>query len=108
VSGAGFKIDPELLAGAGKDMLDVAARLGAAWQAFAATTRGMGDIFGDDSVGGLIGASYHAAEQIAEKSFRSVIAALQGFGDGLATMAANHENNESATAEHFHRLHRLL
>jgi hypothetical protein len=108
VSGAGFRIDPELLARAGKDMLDVADRLAAAWQAFAATARGMGDIFGDDSVGGLIGASYYAAEQMAERFFGSVVTALQGFGDGLTTMATNHADNESATAEHFHRLHRLL
>jgi hypothetical protein len=38
-------------------------------------------IFGDDMVGGLIGASYAAAQDIATRSYSSVVKGLGGFAD---------------------------
>jgi hypothetical protein len=58
----------------------------------------MGEIFGDDPVSSLIGASYQAAHQIAEQSYASVAASFDGFGQALHAMADGCHCNTVDTA----------
>lgn len=86
---------------AAQSLAQVAESFNTAWQSFSAQVDSMGDIFGDDAVGGLIGGSYQAAHGIADETFTSAAEALMDFSDGLSRMAAAHERNERAARELF-------
>lgn len=94
MTGSGFQVDPQSLRTASRGVTAAAQQLSQQWQTLQSTAQGMGDIFGDDMVGGLIGASYSAAEGIANDSFST---ALDGFGqiaDGLGAMADLYDTTE--------------
>jgi hypothetical protein len=80
---AGVEVDLEALRRAGEQLIRAAERLEGEWAAFSSQVQSMGDIFGDDAVGGLIGASYQAAHQIADECFVSVAESFDDFGTGL-------------------------
>jgi hypothetical protein len=103
----GFQADPDSLREAGKDLFECAQTLNTRWQAFDAQAKGRGDIFGDDMVGGLIGASYQVAHQIAGEAYLSVVKAFAEFGQGLAAMADSYQvtdESSSATFEQFGKI----
>ncbi|MBO0868498.1 MAG: hypothetical protein J2P15_08025 [Micromonosporaceae bacterium] len=80
----------------GDSISDAATRLTDAWAAHANRVAGMGDIFGSDPIGGLIGASYHAAHAIAERSYQSVAASLESFNGALYGIAGAIDNRDAA------------
>lgn len=102
----GFETQPASLRDAGGLMGKAAEALEKEWTALDAKVQGMGDIFGDDDVGGLIGMSYQAAHEIAQENLTSVMEALGGFGEGLTDMAQNYEDAESALTESFKKFER--
>jgi hypothetical protein len=104
----GFEVHPETLRQGGSGILDAAQRLSDEWQRFDGTVRGMGPMFGDDPIAGLIGASYQAAHGIAERSLGTVVDALGEFGSGLCAMADRYEEIEQVNSDGFQSLHRLL
>ena len=93
--------DPAVVRTAAHDVGAVGAQLSNAWAAFSGRVAAMGDIFGDDPVGGLIGASYRAAHAIAERSFSSVSQALHGFAAGLTTTADRYAQREQDVCDRF-------
>lgn len=97
----GFEALPDNLRDSSGLMRSAAEALTAAWNELDSKVRGMGDIFGDDDVGGLIGMSYQAAHDIATENMTSVIEALGGFGEGLEGMAVSYEENEAAVEASF-------
>jgi uncharacterized phage infection (PIP) family protein YhgE len=86
--------DPPSLRGAGGELANAADQLNQQWQALLANVKGMGEIFGDDMVGSLIGISYQTAQQMADESFSSAIEELGYYGEGLNVMADNYEQTE--------------
>ncbi|MCO1598388.1 ESX-1 secretion-associated protein [Micromonospora sp. RHAY321] len=86
-----LQVHPPALRQGGSHLTEVAEQLAAQWEALRARTAAMGDIFGDDDVGGLIGMSYQAAEEIAAECLGSVVEGLRGFGDGLGLMADQYD-----------------
>ncbi len=98
---SGFDIEPGSLRSAGKGVADAAHSLSDTWHALKASSDGMGDIFGDDMVGGLIGASYGAASDIADDSFTSTSKGYQKIADGLGAMADMYDDTEQDTADSF-------
>jgi hypothetical protein len=97
--------DPAALRQAAGSLGTVAERLDTAWRDFCARVEGRGDIFGDDMVGGLIGASYQCAHQIADESYGSVIDGLTDFGDGLSDMADSYDEVEGGNTDMFSSLY---
>ncbi|MEU8130005.1 hypothetical protein AB0B68_22560 [Micromonospora sp. NPDC049049] len=97
-------VDPAQLREAGEAVRTAADQLGERWQQLRATADGMGDIFGADDVGGLIGVSYQAANQVAERSVTSVLNALSGFADGLVGMGNAYDQVEEDNADLFRAL----
>lgn len=95
----GFQVDPASLRTASQGVTAAAHQLGQQWQALQSTAQGMGDIFGDDMVGGLIGASYSAAEGIANDSFSSALDGFSQIADGLAAMADLYDTTEQGNTE---------
>lgn len=101
MSDGGFQIDPSSLRAASKSIGDTAQRLYDEWSGLNSQASAMGDIFGDDMVGGLIGASYAGAQEVADDSFTS---ATDGFGevaDGLGAMADMYDETEQANTDDF-------
>ncbi|GAA2711902.1 WXG100 family type VII secretion target [Actinoplanes palleronii] len=102
----GVEVDLDALRRAGEQLARAAERLDREWAGFSSQVQSMGDIFGDDAVGGLIGASYQAAHQIADECFVSVAESFDDFGVGLEESADSHEANEREIADRFNRMMR--
>jgi hypothetical protein len=100
----GIQVDLAALRRGGEGLQRAAQQLEQEWSAFSGRVQSMGDIFGDDMVGGLIGASYHAAHEIADESFMSAADGLDGFGAGLMESADNHEATDQSGAESFQQM----
>jgi hypothetical protein len=94
VTGDGFQVDPGSLRTASQGVTAAARQLAQQWQSLQSTAQGMGDIFGDDMVGGLVGASYGAAEEIANDSFSSALDGFAQIADGLSAMADLYDSTE--------------
>jgi hypothetical protein len=99
LSGEELRFHPPSLRDGGQSLSDVSERLAAAWRALEATAQGMGDIFGDDDVGSLIGTTYQVAQQIAAESYQSAAQGFGYFGGGLRQMADDFEQSEQETGE---------
>ena len=104
----GFQVDPQVLRDGGSGLLAAAQRLSEEWQRFTAAVQGMGPLFGNDPIGGLIGAGYQAAQGVAERSLGSVVQAFAGFGSGLSRMADRYDGVEQGNSEGMQSLHRML
>jgi uncharacterized protein YukE len=96
-----FYVQPQSLHTAGHGVANAADQLSQQWQSLTSTAQGMQDIFGDDMVGGLIGASYGAAQQIAGDSFSSALDGFAQIADGLHAMADLYDTTEQANADGF-------
>jgi hypothetical protein len=101
-------VDQDTLRRGGGDLYQVAVSLAERWQQFATEVQGMGDIFGTDPVGGLLGAGHQAAMQTAGKSLGTVAQAFGDFGSGLVMMADAYDDTEQTNTGHFQRLHAAL
>ena len=99
---------PPTLRRSGQGLADVADRLLREWQGLLNDVRGMGDVFGDDMIGGLIGASYAAVQDAAEESYDSAVEHLHGMGSRLAEMAEVYEVTEQASRQDFGQIRDLF
>ncbi|MFC9973746.1 WXG100 family type VII secretion target [Spirillospora sp. NPDC127200] len=84
-------ITPESLRSAAKGLSAAGERLGQEWSNLKSTVQGMGQPWGGDDIGMLIGESYTAVEAQADESFTGAAEDLSAFGEKLTTMADNHE-----------------
>lgn len=89
-----FQVETTSLRGAGTGLTSAAERIQQQWEGLKSTVEGMGELFGDDMVGSLIGMSYGIAQQMADESFTSAIGELQFFGEGLGIMADAYEQTD--------------
>ena len=92
----GHRRSPSSLRQSGEGLQQVSQKVHEEWQKLRTTAQGMGDIFGDDMVGGLIGAAYHAIEDVGNDTFTSAGDDFHVMGDGLTTVADRHEEMERA------------
>jgi hypothetical protein len=89
-----LEFDTTSLRGAGTGLTGAAERLQQQWEALKSTVEGMGELFGDDMVGSLIGMTYGIAQEMADESFTSAIGELQFYGEGLGIMAEAYEQTD--------------
>ncbi len=99
-----LSVDLDSLQHGSAELSRVAETLGQRWSELCGQVEAMGDIFGDDDVGSLIGVSYQAAHQVADESFRSVVDSLGWFGGGLALMGRRYAEIEQQIADRFAQL----
>jgi uncharacterized protein YukE len=104
----GFQVDPQALRQGASGLLDAAQRLSEEWQRFTVTVQGMGPMFGNDPIGGLIGAGYQAAQGVADRSLKTVMDAFADFGTGLSRMADQYDGTEQANSDRMRSLHRNM
>jgi uncharacterized protein YukE len=95
----GFDVSPQSLRTASQGVASAAEQLQQQWQSLMSTSQGMGDIFGDDMVGGLIGASYGAAQEIASDSFTSAMDGFSQIAEDLNAMADLYDDTEQVNAD---------
>lgn len=74
------------------------------WGKLKSTSEGMGDIFGDDDVGGLIGMAYTTVFGLADEAFTSAADDFNAFGEALNKAGDRNEENENANADMLKRL----
>lgn len=74
------------------------------WGKLKSTSEGMGDIFGDDDVGGLIGMAYNAVFSLADEAFTSAADDFNAFGDALNKVGDRHEEAEKTHADLLSRI----
>lgn len=74
------------------------------WGKLKSTSEGMGDIFGDDDVGGLIGMAYQTVFSLADEAFTSAADDFNAFGEALNKAGDRHEETEK---NHMDLLQRL-
>lgn len=94
MGGGDKKVDSTSIRDGGGAMGDAGKATRSAWKALKAKSDGMGDIFGDDMVGGLIGGAYAAVYQLSEESFTGAAEDYDGFAEGLNAVADNHDFTE--------------
>lgn len=94
--GGEHRRSPSSLRRSGEGLQQVSRTVHEEWQKLRTTAQGMGDIFGDDIVGGLIGAAYREIEDVGNDTFTSAGEDFHVMGDGLTTVADRHEEMERA------------
>ena len=94
-----MEIEPSSLHKSGGDVTAAAQRLEAAWKEHEAQVQGMGEPWGNDDIGQLIGLSYLAIHAIAEETFTSVVDGMKDHGEGVRVMAATYQDSEDQTRD---------
>jgi hypothetical protein len=91
------KYDSAALRDHGKNLMRIGDDSHTAWARLKQKSDGMGDIFGDDLVGGLIGAAYGAIYVLADGSLTSASDDLVAFGEKLKYVG---DSNDQAEETH--------
>jgi ADP-heptose:LPS heptosyltransferase len=99
---------PDSLRDGGKHLVELGDEVESAWERLRSTSEGMGDIFGDDLVGGLIGAAYSAIYELASETFSSVTDDFHAFGERLTLVGDNDEENEQNLAKLLSQINDML
>lgn len=94
---AQYDISPDSLRRASKGVGDAADELDSALTSFAQALSSVGDPWGTDTLGTLIGGGYAATEELALQTYNSVVESLDGFSEGLEDMAMNYGDAEDRT-----------
>lgn len=90
----GFQVDPESLRRAAREMQAATDELHANVGQFAQQLSTVGDPWGMDMLGMLIGGGYVAIEKLALTTFDSIVDELDDFAERLGTMADNYDTTE--------------
>ncbi|TNY36682.1 WXG100 family type VII secretion target [Thermomonospora catenispora] len=94
-----YRIQAQSMRTAAGELERAAERLAEQWKAMLATVRGMGEPWGSDDIGVLIGTSYQAVEAQADESLTGVSRELGSMAEGLRQAADNHQKAEEKSTE---------
>jgi uncharacterized protein YukE len=89
-----YRIQAQSMRTAAGELQNTGQRLSEQWKAMLSTVRGMGEPWGGDDIGMLIGMSYKEIESQADESLSGVAEELGGIADGLRKAADTHEDAE--------------
>jgi uncharacterized protein YukE len=98
---AGFSVDVTALRRAAAEMQAAADQLDDVVGQFAQGLGGVGDPWGTDTLGTLIGGGYVAIEGLALQTYDSVVAAFDDAAEGLTAMADNYAATEEGISSGF-------
>jgi hypothetical protein len=94
-----MEIDAAGMRRSGGDLKAAAQRLEAAWNEHERQVQGMGEPWGNDDIGQLIGISYLVIHEIAQETFNSVIDGMKDHGEGAHAMADTYQDSDDKTDE---------
>ena len=106
--GDGLAIDPDAIDRAADELQSVADRLDQLLDQFAAQLNGVGDPWGTDLLGMLIGGGYVAIESLALKTYESVVASFDDDAAALSGMADSFRQVEQGNRDDLDRLGRQV
>jgi hypothetical protein len=102
----GFSVDPDTIRRCTTDIRAAADQLDAAVDDF--VQRLGGDPWGTDMLGGLIGGGYTAIEELALKTYSSVVEFFDEAADRLDLMSEGYDTTETQTGDGFDTLRRAI
>ncbi|ACY96378.1 MULTISPECIES: WXG100 family type VII secretion target [Thermomonospora] len=89
-----YRIQAQSMRTAASELERAGERLAEQWKAMLAAVQGMGEPWGSDDIGMLIGMSYKAIEAQADESLTGVAEELGAMAEGLRRAADNHQKAE--------------
>jgi hypothetical protein len=104
----GFTVDPESLRGSAGSLDQVVDRLADALAEFEGTVQALGEPWGADDIGTLIGELYHGIHDLAMGCFEGNGEVLGQFAEGLHTMADTFDEVEQEIDAGLRRIGQLL
>ncbi|WP_433119998.1 WXG100 family type VII secretion target [Micromonospora sp. CA-246542] len=105
---AGFEVDPESLRGSAESLDQVVDRLADALSEFESTVQSLGEPWGSDDIGTLIGELYTGIHDLAMSCFEGNGEVLGQFAQGLHTMADTFEEVDQEIDAGLRRIGQLL
>ncbi|MFC6880079.1 MULTISPECIES: WXG100 family type VII secretion target [Actinomadura] len=90
----GYTIRPDTLRSASSGLKAAGERLSSEWKDLVAKVEGMGQPWGGDDIGMLIGESYNAIQEQADESFTGAAEDMAAYSEKLKAMADNYEKAE--------------
>jgi hypothetical protein len=105
---AGLSIDSQSLRRAAAGIQGAADDLDEVLTRFAGALGNVGDPWGSDMLGSLIGGGYVAIEELALKTYDSVVEGFDAVAEGLTSMAASYDETEDQIGGDFGALDRRL
>jgi hypothetical protein len=99
-------VDPDSIQRAATELESAADELDTAVGAFVQALGQVGDPWGLDTLGTLIGGGYVAIEQLALQTLDSIVSGFDWYAEGLAEMAASYRAAEDANTDVFDRFRR--
>lgn len=100
----GFTVHPEEVGGAAKNLQGAGQSLAGAVARFQSQAAALGDAFGDDDLGSVLGMIYQVASEAAFESFQDNADGLQEIGHTLQEMADHYAEAESANQDSFQQV----
>jgi hypothetical protein len=100
----GFDVDPDSLRQASVQMQGAADDLDQALSGFVDSLSSIVEPWGSDMLGQLIGGGYAAIEELAIKTYSSVVDGLDTFAEGIDNMAATYGGTEQATTSDINKV----
>ncbi|GAB2843450.1 WXG100 family type VII secretion target [Lentzea nigeriaca] len=100
----GFSVHPEEVGGAAKSLQGAGQSLAGAVAQFQSQVAALGDAFGDDDLGSVLGMIYQVASEAAFESFQDNADGLQEIGHTLQEMADHYAETESASMDSFRQM----
>lgn len=104
----GYEIEPRTLRTAAAELQRAGEQLAEQWTALKATVAGMGQPWGGDDIGMLIGMSYTAVEATADESYTGAADDLTRYAEKLEAVADNHEKAEQQNVAEVKSISALL
>jgi hypothetical protein len=101
---ADLSLDVEQLDGRGADLAEASRSFAEQVSRFQSQTAGLEGAWGDDMIGGLIGAAYTVVAQWALECWQDVVGELASAGEDLQGMARQFDEAEQGLTETFRRL----
>jgi hypothetical protein len=105
---AGLSVDPQSLRRAAAEIQRAADDLDQVLTGFAQALGNVGDPWGTDMLGSLIGGGYVAIEELALQTYDSVVEGFDTVAEGLTAMAASYDETEDQIAGDFGTFDRRL
>ncbi|XVQ11667.1 WXG100 family type VII secretion target [Spirillospora sp. CA-255316] len=102
-----YAIEPATIRSAAQELDGVQQRLNEQWSGLLSALRGMGQPWGADDIGVLIGDSYTAIEAKADECYRAMTEELAGFAQNLRVVADNHERAEEKSVGQVSSVYRV-
>lgn len=104
----GFEVSPERVRGVGTELRSLGDRFQQAVQQFAADVRGLGEPWGGDDIGMIIGLAHGAIFDAAMEAFEATAEGLGEAGEVAASIADNYDRLEETNTLYINRVSELL